>query len=340
MSGLIGQFVSWKWVFWVISILAAIVTVGGILVIPPLPSASLEKGGKPTVDWIGGAIITVALFILMFALTEGNVVGWSTPWIPVLIVLSILMVVLFVGWQWFLETRTNRNPLMNVSIWKSGRVCGAMITMSLFFASFSNYLVFTTFYFQSYQGLSIIQTMLRYIPTGVSGIITVMVTGYLLSRARGNHILMFGTLCVGISNLLYAVPIPPQTTFWAFGFPAMVLSVFGADTVYPTLTLFTAQSLPSSDQALGGALINSLGQIGRAIGLAIATAVQTAVMAAEEGVDVKKVGGKGVSVPEFAVLISWNSFRDFSSVYNYEFSLPSFSISSTKLLALSISVEP
>jgi hypothetical protein len=73
----------------------------------------------------------------------------------------------------------------------------------------------------------------------------------------------------------------------------MVLSVFGADTLYPTLTLFTAQMLPGADQALGGALINAVGQIGRAIGLAIATAVETAVIAAEKNVDVKKVGSEG-----------------------------------------------
>lgn len=72
----------------------------------------------------------------------------------------------------------------------------------------------------------------------------------------------------------------------------MILSVFGADTLYPTLTLFTAQSLPPADQALGGALINAVGQIGRAIGLAIATAIQISVIASRENVDVKDVGNR------------------------------------------------
>lgn len=44
------------------------------------------------------------------------------------------------------------------------------------------------------------------------------------------------------------------------------------------------------DQALGGALINASGQIGRAIGLAIGTAVQTAVMAHERGVTGQEAG--------------------------------------------------
>jgi predicted MFS family arabinose efflux permease len=218
------------------------------------------------------------------------VVGWSTPWIPVLIVVSFLMIAVFVAWQWYLETKTTKNPLMKVSVFKSLRFSGAMLIMMLFFASFSNYLVFTTFFFQDYQGLSVIQTMLRFIPTGVVGICTAFTTGYMLSRVRGNYILFFGTFCVAVSSLLFAVPIPPGTTYWAWSFIAMILCVFGADTLYPTLTLFTVQSVPSTDQALGGALINALGQIGRAVGLAISTAIQTAVTASREGLDVKQVG--------------------------------------------------
>lgn len=162
------------------------------------------------------------------------------------------------------------------------------------------------------MGLSVIQTTIRFIPTGVAGVLTAFCTGFLLSRIRGNYLLTFGTLSVAISGLLYAVSISPKTTYWAFGFPAMVLSVFGADTLYPTLTLFTAQTLPSTDQALGGALINAVGQIGRAIGLAIATAVETAVIADEKGIDVSKVGGVERGDPAFLKGLRAANWTDFA----------------------------
>jgi MFS family permease len=313
LAGVIGEYANWKWVFWTIGLMAAAVTATAVVIIPPPPAHLRRTGPKPTVDWIGGVLITVGLLALMFALTEGNVVGWSTPWIPVLIVVSVILVVLFALWQWHLERKPGGQPLMKISIWNL-RFSAAMITMALFFASFSNYLVFTTYYFQDYEGLSVIQTTIRFIPTGVVGVCTAFTTGLLLSRIPGNILLMFGTVCVAISALLYAVPIPPRTTYWAFGFPAMCLSVFGADTLYPTLTLFTAQMLPGADQALGGALINAVGQLGRAFGLAIATAVETAVIAAEDNVDVSKVGSKGaVGIGDPALLkglraASWTDF--------------------------------
>jgi len=290
LGGLVAQWLTWKWVFWLLAIIAAIVTLSGFLIIPSPLKPTQQLSVKSSVDWIGGAIITVGVLILLFALTEGNVVGWSTPWIPVLIVLSLLIVVLFVVWQWYLEYKTARRPLMKISIFYNHRFCAALVIMGLFFASFTNFLIFATYYYQSYQGLSVIQTTLRFIPTGVAGVCCSFVMAHLLSRVKGVILLTFATFCVAMSNLLFAVPIPPSTIYWAFGFPAMVLSVFGADTMWPTLTLFASHSLPQADQALGAALINAVGQIGRSIGLAIATAVETAVIAHDMQVDVKEVG--------------------------------------------------
>lgn len=114
--------------FWIIAIFAGIVSVAGFLLIPP-PPPKPDGWVRPTVDWIGGATITIALVMLLFALTEGNVVGWRTPWIGVLLGISIILVAIFVVWQHFLETKTTKNPLMKVSIFKSMRFSAAMLIM-------------------------------------------------------------------------------------------------------------------------------------------------------------------------------------------------------------------
>jgi predicted MFS family arabinose efflux permease len=272
--------------------IAALATAAGYFVIPLLPLQE-EPSMRNKVDWIGGTLITVGLITLLFALSEGNVVGWSTPWVPTLIVVSFIIVAAFGFWQHYLEAKTQKQPLMKMSIFKNRQFAWANVLMTLFFSSFSNYLVYATYWFQDYQGLSVIHTTLRFIPTGVTGILAAFVTGHIMSSVRGDHILTFSTICISISCLLFAIPIPENTTYWAYGFPAMVLSVLGADTIFPVLTLFVAKTLPPEDASLGGALITAVGQIGRAIGLAIATAVQTAILAKEKGVNVDSVGNEG-----------------------------------------------
>lgn len=293
LGGLIASYAHWTWVFWALAILAACVTVGGYLVIPPPPTTLHAQGvkAKATVDWVGAVLITAGLMVLLFALTEGNVVGWSTPWVPVLLVVAVLLVAVFVLWQRHLERQGTQTPLIKVSVFQNPLFSAGMLIMTLFFACFNGYLIFATYYFQDYQGLSAIQTTLRFLPTGVVGVLTAFLMGKLIAVVPTYILLAVGNLCCTVSCLLFAVPIPPATTsYFAYGFPAMVLSVFGADTAWPCLTLFTSHSLPQADQAMGGALVNAVGQIGRAIGLAVATAVQTAVMADARGTSVARAG--------------------------------------------------
>jgi predicted MFS family arabinose efflux permease len=238
ISGFVASYTSWKWVFGVIAIMAAAITIASIAIIPPPKHTLHEEGAtiRGSVDWIGAFLITAGLLALLFGLTEGNVVGWSTPWIPVLIVVSVILVALFVFWQGHLEKSGTRAPIMKVSIFKSKRFSAAMMTMALFFSSFNGFLVYATFFYQDYQGLSALQTTLRFIPTGVVGVLTAAVVSQLLSVVPAYAMLAFGNLCVSISCLLFAIPIPSDTIYWATGFPAMVLSVFGADVAWPCLT--------------------------------------------------------------------------------------------------------
>jgi hypothetical protein len=103
---------------------------------------------------------------------------------------------------------------------------------------------------------------------------------------RGNYILIFGLGSATIANLLFAVPIPPSTSYFAYGMPAMALAAFGADTVYPCLGLFTTQSLPRKDQGVAGAMFQTVAGIGRSMLLPITSLVQSAAQ--------KKWGRNGV----------------------------------------------
>ncbi|PHH65488.1 hypothetical protein CDD81_2268 [Ophiocordyceps australis] len=291
LSGFIAQYSSWKWVFGATAVMACTISIAGFLFIP-CSGQGPPISQQPAIDWIGAFLITSGLVALMFALTEGNVVGWKTPWVPVTIVSSLLLVLGFVLWQLRLERRHDRHrpPLVKMSMFGNLRFSAVMAIMLLFFASFNNYLIYATYFFQDFQHLSPIQTMLRFIPSGAAGAIIALIVAQLLGRIPTFFILVCGNVAVSLASLLFALPLPPTTSYFAFGLPAMLLAVVGADTTWPCLTLFTSQALPLEHQAVGGALINAVGQLGRAFGLAISTAVHTAVLASARRVPVNDAG--------------------------------------------------
>ncbi|KAL2401281.1 Low affinity ammonium transporter [Exophiala dermatitidis] len=300
LGGLIGSFLTWKWMFWITAIFAAGVGVAAVFVIPRTPKTKRigigdtgDKGdrgddgsgsgrvepNKQSLDIVGAIKITTGLVLLLFVLSEGNTVGWATAWIPVLLVLSILLIILFGFWQWHLEKKrsSTHTPLVRVSLFKNLQFTAAFVVIMTYFSSFNSYLVFATFFYQDYLGLSALATTLRFLPTGIAGFLICFVTARLMHITPGFYLLLIASCCGIISPLLFAVPIPPSTTYWVYGFPAMCLCI-STDILAPTINLFIIRQLPPSDQALGGALIQTSNQLGRAIGLAISTAVETAIV--------------------------------------------------------------
>jgi predicted MFS family arabinose efflux permease len=245
LSGIVSNFVTWKWVFWVLAILATLVTIAGVIYIPhSVDTRNTELSLTRSVDWIGSVLITVGLMSLLFALSEGNAVGWSTPWIAMLIVIALLLIFIFAAWQWYQEKHTSRAPLLKISLFRNSHFSAAMVLMGMFFAVLNDYMVYATYLWQDYQGLSPIQTMLRFLPGGICGFIIAIIVSRLISKVQTYQMLIVGEVSMSLSCLLMAIPIPSSTSYFAYGFLSQIFAVIGADTAWPCLTLFTSKSLP------------------------------------------------------------------------------------------------
>lgn len=143
-GGVIGEYLGWKWVFWIFSILAALTTVTAYFVISKT-GQPLITGARHDVDWLGGALITASLILLTLTLTEAQTVGWKVAWVPTLLVLSLVLGAVFVFWQLYLERRPGRVPLLKMSIWKNGSFSAVQVVLLVFYGSFNNFLLFATY---------------------------------------------------------------------------------------------------------------------------------------------------------------------------------------------------
>ncbi|KAL5327566.1 hypothetical protein ACEPPN_005266 [Leptodophora sp. 'Broadleaf-Isolate-01'] len=279
LGGIINEYTNWKVVFFVIAGSAFLIGVTAIFTIPKEPSRaerSVDGPNASNVDWIGAFLFTAGALLLLISLSEGAALGWGTPFVIAFLVMSVFFLGTFGFWEHYLEAH-DREPLMRISTFKNGRFSIAMLIVCIFSAGFTNFLVYSTYLYQDYQGQSPIQTTLRFIPLGIFGILATFASGYLLDRIRGNYILIVGLTLGTLSNVLLAIPIPPSTTYWAYGFPAMCLAGIGADTVYPCLGLFTTQALPRKDQSVAGAMFQTFAGLGRAMFLPITATIQTSV---------------------------------------------------------------
>ena len=131
---------AWRSVFFLMAGLGAVCFLSGLYVIDrDLPS--MEKDRR--VDWLGAFLVTAGLVLIVFVLSDGSIApkGWSTGYIIAFLVIGVMLLVLFVLWQHYLEkihddfiaaARAPNKwwtppPLMRLSIWT--RMKGRMAVM-------------------------------------------------------------------------------------------------------------------------------------------------------------------------------------------------------------------
>ena len=68
----------------------------------------------------------------------------------------------------------------------------------------------------------------------------------------------------------------PEAPYWAFGFPAAICSVFGADFVFASGTLYVSKIVEPNEQSLAGALFQTMTQVNtNVLSLAVSFADET-----------------------------------------------------------------
>ncbi|TBU27562.1 efflux transporter [Dichomitus squalens] len=275
---------SWRSTFWFLTGLSALCCLGAIISIDAdLPYALPDK----RVDWLGAFLVTAGLVFIVFILSDGPIApdGWKTGYIIALLIVGVLFLVLFVLWERHLERVHAQGgeisqrwwtppPLMPVSIWgrANGKLAVMLIIAFVEWCSFNTFVFWAQLYYQDYLGLSPILTMVRLLPMSVMGVTCNVIVALVVGHVPLVYLVAIGTLLTGTSDLLFAV-IVPSAPYWAFGFPAAIITVFGADFVFATGTLFIARVCLPHEQSVGGAIFQTLTQLGTAFGLAISTVV-------------------------------------------------------------------
>ncbi|THH00066.1 hypothetical protein EW026_g2388 [Hermanssonia centrifuga] len=311
-GGALTQLTSPKWrsSFWLLLGLSAACFLGGFFTIDDdLPSTEEDK----RIDWLGAFLVTAGLTLIVFVLSDGSIApnGWKTGYIIALLIVGVVLLVLFLLWQRYLErvrsdptvaaSRWAPPPLMRLSIWtrSKGRMAVVLFIAFLEWCSFMSWNFWVQLYYQNFLQLSPVLTMVRFIPMFVTGCACNVVVALVVGRIDVVFLIVCGTLLTAAANLLFAV-INVSSPYWAFGFPAAIVSVFGADFVFASGTLFVAKISLPHEQSVAGALFQTMTQLGSSFGLAITTIIFNTTLSKESGKYGVTVNKSGTNAPYLA----------------------------------------
>lgn len=110
IGGVVSARASWRWVFYIIAIAAIPFSVFAFFF---LPSGTTGKKEKRDLDFPGISILTAALILFVYALSDGSDQGWGTPQIIVTLVLSAVLFAAF-----FVVERVTKDPALPPRLWR------------------------------------------------------------------------------------------------------------------------------------------------------------------------------------------------------------------------------
>lgn len=238
-----------------------------------IPSEKHSRNGLQ-MNWLGSGLLATSLILFVFAMTNSAYAphGFKTPYIIITLVSGIILFVIAM----YVERYVATHPLLPYSLFAVPRMKPLFIALFFTYGSLGVFLLYATFYCTDIMGASGLQLVAWFIPLAVGGCLIGTFGGFILHLVPGTALIIFSGVCWIIAPLLFALA-PVHASFWAWIFTAMTCATLGIDITFNVTTIFITTSLPSSQQGLAGALINSLMQFAIAVCLGISQIIANSV---------------------------------------------------------------
>ncbi|KAI9742461.1 MAG: hypothetical protein M1818_003995 [Claussenomyces sp. TS43310] len=289
LGGVFAQSIGWRWGFYTGGILTFAVFLISFFGIPGDAVANSQSASKvlrrlkTEIDWVGISILSTCLGLLSYVLSvlAGGASHFVAPIPLTLFSIAILLLPTFAVYSRRQE-RLGGKIVIPPSIWNNRVFTCLCMTIFIMFGIFDVMLSFLTLFFQSVQGLSALDTSIRFLPLAVTGLLTNFLTGWLVKRTRADVLILCSTALTSLSPLLMAI-VKPEWSYWACEFIAVASTPACVDVLFTVANLVITQAFPPQTHGLAGGVFNTISNIGNSFALAITAVIASSVTLAEKG---------------------------------------------------------
>jgi EmrB/QacA subfamily drug resistance transporter len=264
VGGILTQYLSWRWNFFVNVPVGLIVVLASMRLLPHHDSANK----KAHLDLPGAMLATVGLVSLVYGLSKAPTDGWGSTTVWGFIIAGL---VLFSGF--LLNERRADEPMLPLSLFRIRNVLGGNIAFLVIACTLFSMFFFNTLYVQQILGYSPVKTGVSFLPVSLivailSGIVSKIVPkfGYKPPMALGPAI-----LAIGLFTIAHTMKVGGN--YWHNIFPGLAIFASGMGLTFVSGTLAATSGVPRHLAGIASGVLNTAQQVGGAIGLGILSAV-------------------------------------------------------------------
>lgn len=265
LGGVLTQYASWPWVFFINVPLAIAVLATSLAV---MPAGARTRG---SIDFTGAATVTAGIAALVYAVVQAPEAGWTASSTLIPAIAGAVLLAAFVA----LQARL-RQPLMRLGIFRAPNLAAANLAQLLLGAAWIPMFFFINLYLQQVLGLGAFASGAALLPLTLTIMVgMIALAPRLIARFGTKAMIVAGlaTLAVGLAWLSF---ISPDGSFSVDVLPATLVTAAGMAMAFiPSLGTALSAAAPE-EGGLAAGIVNTSYQIGSALGLAAMTAVAAA----------------------------------------------------------------
>jgi EmrB/QacA subfamily drug resistance transporter len=193
VGGMITKFFGWRWVFFVNLPLCVALVLATFAVI----RESKDPGAR-RLDVLGILTFSPGLFLLVWALIDGNDAGWGTPPILLRLAGAVVFAIAFVQ----AELRQSR-PMVDFGLFRSRTFLGAVFAMIGYGATAQVMVFYLPLFLQNAYGFEPAKAGLAMLPFALPMVLAPQFTAKLATRFSGRALLTAGLALTVIGNALF-----------------------------------------------------------------------------------------------------------------------------------------
>jgi EmrB/QacA subfamily drug resistance transporter len=269
LGGVITEWISWPWVFY-INIPIALVVLA--LVPGVMPAVAARRG---SIDVVGALTATAGLALTVFGIVRAPEVGWGSAETLGAIAGGIALLGAFVAVQ-----AARREPLMRLGIFRAPNLAAANIVMLLLGAAWIPTWFFLNLYLQQVLGLGAFEGGAALLPMTLTVMaLVIVVAPRAIARLGVKPTIVTGLLVLAAGMALMSL-IRPDGSFLVDVLPASVIAAAGMALPFiPAMNTAISAARPE-EGGLASGIVTTSYQVGSALGLAAMTA-----LASSQGAD-------------------------------------------------------
>jgi EmrB/QacA subfamily drug resistance transporter len=190
LGGLIAEYLSWRYVFFVNVPIGIAAFFWGSRIIP---RGSMNPGQH--LDWYGAPAALVFLLSLLLYANRGEDWGWTSPLSLVVLAVAIVFGVLF-----FWIERTSSQPMLNLALFTNRKFSFASLSSLISFMAYYALIFLTPFYLMFIMHYSILKVGLVMVASPVVTLFVAPASGALSDRI-GTRVLAVLGMCIAATGL-------------------------------------------------------------------------------------------------------------------------------------------